>query len=559
MRLRTLAVLVGGCALAAGEEIPAKADAAGKPAEVIAEPAETDVPEVEACIPDPVKALGAPAMLDFPGGIAMAVTAASAEVQAHVNQGLNHLHGGWEFEASRHFAAAMRADPECLLAEWGMVMALLTPNPETGPAQNAAARRMVFLLEQGKGSDLERGLAYALMKYIQEGPAGAASAFRKVADQFPNDMQASVFTALFGRGGYDVSGSATPDQEAAEKRLEDLVAKFPDSPVPLNALLTIRAEAPDLAKSLPLARKLCQMEPDYAPYFHVLGHYEWRCGNHTEAEAAFGKASSLYKAWEKSNGASVADCPGWVKSECYRIVSIASGGDFDTAYAAARQVADTPWPAERGASPGARLLLWEAKSLPARILLHRGLPGNAEEGLHSLPAPEVLVKTRADSLAYWWLDGLRFALEARRLLDSDKPEEARDAVAAFTLHGGEMAKTQQLAIRDGERSSWTRAFRALEVLASDLRGRMAMAGPADRIGAAYNWYSSAADRQRTEPMMFPPAVLTPMAVRLADYYLAAGNPEEAVAACERALAAFPNDSKSLEVLEKARKAAAVKK
>ena len=43
---------------------------------------------------------------------------------------------------------------------------------------------------------------------------------------------------------------------------------------------------------------------------------------------------------------------------------------------------------------------------------------------------------------------------------------------------------------------WNRAFRALEVLASDLRGRLAMAGPKDRRGTAYNWFASAADRQR---------------------------------------------------------------
>ncbi|RYD19428.1 MAG: tetratricopeptide repeat protein [Verrucomicrobiaceae bacterium] len=500
---------------------------------------------VEDAIPGPVKALGEPAVMNFPAGIRMAVTAATEKAQIHVNQGMNHLHGGWEFEASRHFAVAMREDPECLLAHWGMVMSLLSPSPETGPARNAATDRLLDLVDAGKGTELERGYAYGLIKYIEEGPEGAANAFRKVAEQFPNDLQCGIFAALFGRKGYDEFGTATPDQEIAEKALLEMIAKNPQSPLPLNALLTIRAEAPDLSESVELARKLCQLSPDYAPYFHLLGHYEWRSGQHGKAASAFGRACSFFETWMKDNKASVADCPEWVKSENYRIVSLVSKGEFDTAYAAARQLAVTPSPENREGSPGVRLLLWDAKTLPSRILLHRGLRGNANEALNSLPKPEDLKSTHAKSLAYWWIDGVRFALEARRLIDDGNLEEARMVVDAMTHHGEAMVKTQAAATASGERSSWSRSFRALEVLASDLRGRLAMAGPKAGIGPAYNWFSSASDRQRPAPMMFPPLVLTPMPNRLGEYYLATGKPQDAIEAYNRALSAFPNDMNAL--------------
>ena len=532
-------------------EIAMPASEADKPQAAIAPPDAGQIPpppkdpDVEAAIPDSVKALDEPAITNFPGGIQMAVTAATEKAQAHVNQGLNHLHGGWEFEASRHFAAAMREDPDCLLAHWGMLMSLLSPSPETAPARNGATKRLLDLIGRGKGSELERGYAFGLVNYLQNGPSGAANTFRKVAAKFPNELQAGIFAALFSRGGYDELGTATPDQEAAEKSLLTLIAKHPHSPLPLNALLTIRADGPDLASSLDLARKLCQMSPNYGPYFHLLGHYEWRCGQHGEAAAAFGRASSYFEGWMKENKATVADCPEWVKAECYRIVALASKGDFDTAYAAARQIAATPIPEKRNASPGVRFLLWEAKTLPARILLHRGLRGNAAEALYSLPKPPDLKTTREKSLAYWWIDGLRFALEARCLLDAGKFGEAQQVVAAFTLHGEEMSKTQAEAAAIGERSAWTRAFRALEVLASDLRGRLALAGPQVGVGTAYNWFASAADRQQPAPMMFPPMIITPMAIRLGEYYLAVNQPKEAIEAYQRALAAFPNDMNAL--------------
>jgi hypothetical protein len=514
-----------------------------------------DLPDVEAAIPAPVKALGKPAMIAFPGGIRMAVSAATEEAQTHVLQGLNHLHGGWEFEASRHFAAAMREDPECLLAHWGMIMTLLNPTPETGAARNAASERFLDLIEQGKGTELERGYAYGLVKYIEEGPAGAASAFRKVAAKFPNDLQAGVFAALFSRGGFDEAGDATPDQERAEKDLLALVDKHPQSPVPLNALLFIRAESPDLTDSLWLARRLNQMAPDYPPFMHLLGHYEWRCGHHALAASAFGRASAFYQGWMKDQKATVADCPEWAKAECYRVVSLVSKGDFETASAAARQVAATPLIDDRPSSPGNRFLLWEAKTLPARILIRRGLRGNASEAAQSLPKPDALKKFHDHCLAYWWIDGLRFALEAQRLIDKGDLVGAREVLAALTQHGESMAATQAAAAAGGERSSWIRAFRALEVLASDMRGRLAMAGPADKRGPAYNWFRSAADRQLPATLLLPPMILTPMASRLGEYHLDAKQPAEAIEACQRALAAFPNDMGSLTGLKRAFEAA----
>lgn len=568
MKTRLLATLFSSIALAAAETpaAPVKTKITADEKVVIlpvpAEEAPTEpsappeaLPTVEASIPDAVKALAAPATLELPGGIQMAVTAISETAQTHVNQGLNHLHGGWEFEASRHFAAAMREDPDCLLAHWGMVMALLTPSPENGEVRNAATDRLLALVDQGKGTELERGLAYGLIKYIQEGPAGAAAAFRKVSEKFPNDLQASIFAALFGRSGYDELGNAKPDQEAAEKSLLALIEKSPQSPLPLYALLSIRAEAPDLSPSLDLARKLCQLAPDYAPYFHLLGHYEWRCGNHAAAAAAFGRASSHYERWMKENQATLADCPDWVKSECYRIVAIASKGDFTTATAAARQIAASPIPKNRIASPGARILLWDAKTLPARLILAQDLPGKCAEALKSLPKPEELRETRETSLAFWWIDGIRLSLEAQRLIEAGEMKDVQDVIAALTHHGEAMSRTQAAATASGERSPWTRSYRALEVLVSDVHGRQTLAGPKERIGTAYNWFASAADRQQPAPFMFPPLILTPMAVRLGQFYLITGKPAEAIEAYQRALATFPNHHAALAGLQKAYAAA----
>lgn len=520
----------------------------------LSSPAE-NLPDVETAIPAPVKALGNPAMMPFPGGIRMAVSAATEEAQAHVLQGLNHLHGGWEFEAGRHFAAALREDPECLLAHWGMIMCLLNPTPETNQARMAASERMLALIEQGKGTELERGYAYGLVKYIEEGPASAAAAFRKVAARFPNDMQAPVFAAIFSRGGFDEAGAATPDQERAEKELMALVDKHPQSVVALNALLFIHAEAPDLTGSLWLSRRLVQMMPDYPPFAHVSGHYEWRCGHHALAASAFGRAATLYQNWMQEQQITIADCPEWVKAECCRVVALASRGEKETARAAARKLAATPLIDARPSSAGNRLLLWEAKTLPARLMLRGMDKGNAKETAASLPKPSEISKFREHSLAYWWIDGLRLAIETRRLLNLNDLNGSRDAAAAFAAHVESMGRARKTASAGGELTFFSQSQRGLEMLASELRGDLALAGPATNRGIAYNWFSAAADRQRPATLLLPPAVVTPMAARLAEYHLAAKQPAEAIESYQRALVAFPNDMSVLLGLKKAFEAA----
>jgi tetratricopeptide (TPR) repeat protein len=513
-------------------------------------------PTVEDIIPASVSALPEPSLSSFAGGLTMAVTASDNETQAQVIAGLNHLHGGWEFEATRHFAAAAKRDPNCLMAHWGMIMALLAPNPETDRMREAAFTRMLDLVDEGAGNEIERGYAFALIQYRREGPQSAADTFRKLSAKFPNDIQAAIFHAIFARAGYDDSGNARPQQLESEELLEKALQKYPESTLLLNALLMIRAEAPDLSPSLPLAHKLCQLAPGYPPYFYVLGHYEWRAGNHLEAASAFNRASTLFDGWMTSSNATMMDCPGWVASECYRTVALASKGDFDTALEAANSVARIKVPLERAASPAGRMLLWEGKTLPTRLLMTRKDKGAAAKAFAALPTSKELLEYKKGSLALWLADGLRMNLDARRLLAENKYDDARAVSEAINQHGEAFTRLKDMASSQGEATYWHRAFLTLEILASDLRGELALAGPKSGQPAAFNWFRAAADRQTRSTMMLPPALLSPVSLRLAAYQLSKGEAEEAVEVYKEALKAFPNNAAALEGLAAAEKKAA---
>jgi hypothetical protein len=404
------------------------------------------------------------------------------------------------------------------------------------------------------GTELERSYVYAIGVYFEQGPSACADAFRKIGEKYPNDPQIKLMTAAFGRGGYDEEGDATPDQEKAEALIDSLLAKDPDNPLYLHAFLTIRAEAPDLSKNVERARHLCQVAPGYAPFLHLLGHYELRTGHIAQAVEAFTQSGEAYRNWMKTNGVGHSDCPGWVKAECYRAAALATKGDYANALAVAKVVAGIEVPSEEARREGAQLLLWEGRTLATRLLMRRGQPGDTAQAIAALPRPEAQKVYEKDKRTHsaWFYQGLAFALETRRRLEEGKIDEARQIAAALTLHGERMAENRDAAAAAGERSAWVRAFKSLDITASEVRGMISMADTKEgAVNTAYDWYRSAVFRQSPPTMLMPPTVLLPMQCRLAEYHLAKGEADAAVDTLVQAQARYTNDIEVLTRLQKA--------
>ena len=545
MRYLLLALAVSVGLPAAAEE---KKDAVPAVKEV---PAAEEVPEVGKVISERLKDLPEPAPVPIPKGLMMAVTTSDPAAQKHVLDGLANLHGGWDFEAYRHFCAALKLDPDCLMAHWGVVVALINPEPDLLDERTAALQRMISLVDANVGTELEQSYAYGIALFFDKGSKAAADAFRKVSEKFPNDPQLKLLMAAFGRSGYDDNGKPNPDQEKSEALLDEMLIRDPDHPLYLYSYLTIRAEAPNLRGDLARAQRLCQLAPNYPPFLHLLGHYELRNGNAARAAEAFARSAELYRGWMKESKLDHADCPGWVKAECYRAAALASKGDYANALAVAKAIAAIEITPERANSEGGQIVMWEGRTLAARLLMRRGLPGDAALALNTLPDPEKQKAYGKRTHAVWFYQGLACALEARKNLEEGKPEEARKITDALTLHGEQMGKTRAAASAAGERSSWARGYTALEIAASEMRGAMAMAGGKEAMVSAFNWYRAALDRQTPPTMLMPPIALLPMETRLAEYYMARGENKQAIDILVEAQGKYTHDVEILGRLQKA--------
>ena len=206
---------------------------------------------------------------DFYGEIVteqMAISSKSEAAQKHVLQGIALIHAAWDFEAYRHFCEAVKLDPDCLMAYWGIGLALAAPNNEFAVQRMAAVDRMLDLLE-AHGKDLpkmEQEYALCLALLFSSAAGQAADAFQELAERYPKNLLAGLLATYLQRDGYTEFGDPLYGQECAIARMRQYLVAHPDNLTVLEFWAMLHTEAPDadgnLRKEvLPYVRKIVRL------------------------------------------------------------------------------------------------------------------------------------------------------------------------------------------------------------------------------------------------------------------------------------------------------------
>jgi len=493
--------------------------------------------------------------------IPMAVSSRSSLASRHVLQGLAYIQAAWDFEAYRHFCEAVKADPDCLMAYWGIGLALAAPNNEFTAQRQVAVLRMIELMDAevevgGKllpvASQMEQRYALALAELFAL-RGNPQDGFGKLSADFPNNLQAKCLSIYLQRDGFDEFGPRA-GQETAMKAMESVVKDNPDNVGVLTFWVMLHAEAPEATTKLreeilPVVRKIARKAPGFPPYQHLLGHFEWRCGNHFLAEAALSRAAKLYADHMKRHKLSLHDCNGWIRTQLYLATAMQSRGRFEPAMAIARNLARFEIDPERLGSSGANLVVWEARTLPARLYISRGQEGDFDRAIASLPGPKdpQLMKIKDRTLSIFYLECLIQYLECRRALEAGDVEAARKDSMTMNKILARMEEYGDQANKSSSISEYVRALTGLQVYAAEARGLIAQAQGSSGAGTsvARSWFKTAAEKQQRPSLLMPPVVVSPMERRLAAFYGKAGNYEKAAESYQAALRRRPNDLASL--------------
>ena len=236
------------------------------------------------------------------GSYQRAVTTSSPGAQRAFNQGLIWAYAFNHDEAQRAFEEAVRLDPSCAMAHWGI--ALVNGPHINNPmvdAQHAKAAWDALQQAQAKAvhaSPVERALIEALAaRYAWPQPADRAPldaayarAMAGVWKRFPGDADVATLyaEAMMDTRPWDQwthDGQPQPGTAEVLAALEAAQAIAPDHPGALHLYVHALEASPQPERAAAAADRLRALVPDASHLIHMPSHIDARLGRWAEAAA----------------------------------------------------------------------------------------------------------------------------------------------------------------------------------------------------------------------------------------------------------------------------------
>ncbi len=501
----------------------------------------------------PIQGMAAPKLWEGKGrnigDLNIPVSSSDGVVREHVRQGFALIHAQWDLEAYRHFAAALKRDPDCLMAYCGVVMSLLNPNHEWKVYRARAINRMVSLAEHkgGAGKDAEyvfpgneRDYALAIGTLVVNGLAAGSQSFKALADKYPNDLQLALLAPYFNRGGYDTFGSSDTKQDRAVKVVKGILERHPGNPLVTNFYIMMLVEAPHNAvdqglEVLPYAKRLVtQGGADYPGWQMMLGYAAWRTGDMDLARDSFKKAVSLYEQWRKVSKAGISECDGLLRAYSFLTLVHYQMGNKKGVDSVMKKMAEGKR-ARKGSAVHA-LSSWSHAMMRVNMILAEG---GADTGKRMLKAlPKIVRGAKGDKLFNLMIKGYQAYGLARSYRKSGELEKAAKMSHTLGKLIGELNSKRGEAVGKVFYAHYRMQVEALNMY------RVEMAAGIVGDAGAYNFYQEAIEKQMLPTRYYPPNILYPMEYRLAQYYEKQGDLKKARLSYKAALSRMPSHRES---------------
>ena len=183
------------------------------------------------------------------------------------------------------------------------------------------------------------------------------------------------------------------------------------------------------------------------------------------------------------------------------------------------------------------------------LYIARGDRGDFSKAIATLPGKgdPFLEKVKERTLSVFYLECIMQYLECRRALEEQKIDQAEQKALALGSIQERMEALKSQAMKSASLSEYVRALSGVKVYTAEVRGLVALARATSKSQRqiARSWFKTAIDKQQRPALLMPPVVLSPMEVRLAQYYYASGESQKVVESYQSAIRRRPNDLQSL--------------
>lgn len=211
-----------------------------------------------------------PAVLP-PGVEPMMVGSSSPAAQMLVLEGMTHLLTFGDMRAFLKFDAALRLDPDCLMAHWGRCMSLMGAGPAFQNQRVHSMKHMKELALRPDCPERERAYADALAVLLMDGPVKAREAWKTICSTWKRDPYAPLFYAMLLRDGFDGQGNPGEGQKEAVRVVEAVLKERPGSQAALFMRALLEEVAPSISpETVEIARRAVAANP-----FSASAHHCW--------------------------------------------------------------------------------------------------------------------------------------------------------------------------------------------------------------------------------------------------------------------------------------------
>lgn len=476
-------------------------------------------------------------------------------VKKHVHQGFLLLHAQWDIEAYRHFAAALKREPDCLMAYCGVILSLIHPSHEWNGHRASAINRMVTLASHKNGDDEftfpenERGYALALGALVLNGIEGGSASFERLSERYPEDLQLSLISPFLNRGGYDVFGNESAKQEKALKSVRAVLDKHPTNVLVTNFYVMMQIEAPHNAldqktKVLPYAKKLIEDGGAEFPGWQMnLGFAAWRSGEMELARDAFLKAVDLYEKWKDESGAKISECDALIRAYSYMAVIHYQMGETKLADAVLEKIKQAK--EARKTSAVYVYYAWRYDMIKVNMLLAEAAKGDKlaiKKMLKQLP--KIDSKDKSKAIINKLIKAYQAYGLARDYHYSGKQKESSEMNNLLAQTGEELTKTQAEHRGQPYYGHYLVLLQSLKTYRAEFLAEIA------GEDGAYGFYEEAIDKQLLPNRYFPPSVLYPIEFKLGQYFEKRGDLNKAREQYQKAYQRMPSHQGTREAYEK---------
>jgi hypothetical protein len=233
-------------------------------------------------------------------------TSCNPDAQKLFDRGMLFQHSFWYRASQRVFEDALKADPECGIAYWGIALSLLwnphVPPPTKNLAEGAAAlakAKTVSAKTQRERDYLDAlGAMYADYEKVDHRTRMQAytKAMGQLAQRYPNDDEAQIYYALALNTSASPADKTYANQLKGAAILEPIAIRQPQHPGVAHYLIHLYDYPPIAEKGLEAARRYAKVAPAAAHAQHMPSHIFTRVGYWKESISSNAESSRVASA-----------------------------------------------------------------------------------------------------------------------------------------------------------------------------------------------------------------------------------------------------------------------